>query len=315
MYLCGFGAEWLFASIFTYFVIFVLQHDPAMVAGLNSLNSILQLISTALFIGLCVKRASANPISRRWGSSFRGSAVYLAVVFPSTVRPGDSADVRHYRAVRLGYRRGLLYTGPFTPSPPMSMRSHRTPAGRDSCRRHDLLRKNSALDCGVLDGGDPELLRFPVKSAQPTGKRGDRYRSGILRRGDRISPAAIVFSKQMKLDRKAHLVVLQEVARIKAGGKISDIAPDVRVIVEDLVGHRYEECWGNSKLFKDAACACADRRFIKEEGPAGIRRGTVLCVSSCGVNFSSINAIAFAPREGVTGSAEAGWLAKSIAFS
>ncbi|STT07367.1 putative oligogalacturonide transporter [Klebsiella michiganensis] len=35
MYLCGFGAEWLFASIFTYFVIFVLQHDPAMVAGLT----------------------------------------------------------------------------------------------------------------------------------------------------------------------------------------------------------------------------------------------------------------------------------------
>ena len=67
-----------------------------------------------------------------------------------------------------------------------------------------------------------------------------------------LALAAIVFSKQMKLDRKAHLVVLQEVARIKAGGKIADIAPDVRLIVEDLVGHRYEECWGNSKLFKNA---------------------------------------------------------------
>ncbi|MGI1325435.1 MFS transporter, partial [Klebsiella quasipneumoniae subsp. similipneumoniae] len=67
-----------------------------------------------------------------------------------------------------------------------------------------------------------------------------------------LALAAIVFSKQMKLDRKAHLVVLQEVARIKAGGKISDIAPEVRAIVEDLVGHRYEECWGNSKLFKTA---------------------------------------------------------------
>ncbi|WP_240739090.1 hypothetical protein, partial [Klebsiella pneumoniae] len=33
--------------------------------------------------------------------------------------------------------------------------------------------------------------------------------------------------------------------------------PDVRFIVEDLVGHRYEECWGNSKLFKDAAPAPA----------------------------------------------------------
>ena len=38
---------------------------------------------------------------------------------------------------------------------------------------------------------------------------------------------------------------------------IDVIAPDVRVIVEDLVGHRYEECWGNSKLFKDAAPAPA----------------------------------------------------------
>lgn len=66
-----------------------------------------------------------------------------------------------------------------------------------------------------------------------------------------LALAAIVFSKQMKLDRKAHPVVLQEVARIKAGGKIGDIAPEVRLIVEDLVGHRYEECWGNSKLFKN----------------------------------------------------------------
>ncbi len=48
-------------SIFTYFVIFVLQHDPAMVAGLNSLNSILQLLSTALFIGLCVKKGFSKP--------------------------------------------------------------------------------------------------------------------------------------------------------------------------------------------------------------------------------------------------------------
>ncbi len=88
MYLCGFGAEWLFASIFTYFVIFVLQHDPAMVAGLNSLNSILQLISTALFIGLCVKKGFSKPYIPGAGDRhFRGSAVYLAVVFPSTVRP------------------------------------------------------------------------------------------------------------------------------------------------------------------------------------------------------------------------------------
>lgn len=110
MYLCGFGAEWLFASIFTYFVIFVLQHDPAMVAGLNSLNSILQLISTALFIGLCVKKGFSKPYILALGIVIFAVLLYTSLWFPSTVRPGDSADVRHYRAVRPGYRRGLLYT-------------------------------------------------------------------------------------------------------------------------------------------------------------------------------------------------------------
>jgi hypothetical protein len=74
-----------------------------------------------------------------------------------------------------------------------------------------------------------------------------------------LALAAIVFSKQMKLDRQAHLVVLQEVARIKAGGKVSDIPPDVRSIVEDLVGHRYEECWGNSKRLKMSSLRRKDR--------------------------------------------------------
>ena len=131
MYLCGFGAEWLFASIFTYFVIFVLQHDPAMVAGLNSLNSILQLISTALFIGLCVKRASANPISGAGDRHFRGSAVYLAVVFPSTVRPATVlmfGITVLFGRVPAGF---TIYRTVYT-FPPMSMRSTPDAGGKGS---------------------------------------------------------------------------------------------------------------------------------------------------------------------------------------
>ncbi len=259
MYLCGFGAEWLFASIFTYFVIFVLQHDPAMVAGLNSLNSILQLISTALFIGLCVKKGFQQTLYPGAGDRhFRGSAVYLAVVFPSTVRPGDSADVRHYRAVRPGYRRGLhipwtvytfladvdeIYTG---------RRREGIYAGAMTFSGK-ILRSIVVFSMGAI----LSFYGFQSKAhSQPESAVtaiAVVFCVGVIA----LALAAIVFSKQMKLDRKAHLVVLQEVARIKAGGKISDIAPDVRVIVEDLVGHRYEECWGNSKLFKDAAPAPA----------------------------------------------------------
>ena len=59
---------------------------------------------------------------------------------------------------------------------------------------------------------------------------------------------AIVFSLQMKLNRKTHLVVLGEVARIKAGGQIAHVEPEVRAIMEELIGYPYEECWGNSKV-------------------------------------------------------------------
>ncbi|MDU4291721.1 MAG: MFS transporter, partial [Mixta calida] len=59
---------------------------------------------------------------------------------------------------------------------------------------------------------------------------------------------AIFFSRQMLLNRKTHLVVLEEVARIKAGGEISDIKPEVRAVIEALVGYPYEQCWGRSAI-------------------------------------------------------------------
>jgi len=59
---------------------------------------------------------------------------------------------------------------------------------------------------------------------------------------------AIFFSRQMLLNRKTHLIVLEEVARIKAGGEIRDIKPEVREVIEALVGYPYEQCWGRSDI-------------------------------------------------------------------
>ena len=49
MYLFGFGAEWLFTATFTYFVVYVLSRPSTFVSEMNSLSSILQLISTLIF--------------------------------------------------------------------------------------------------------------------------------------------------------------------------------------------------------------------------------------------------------------------------
>ncbi|HBZ2416377.1 TPA: MFS transporter [Klebsiella pneumoniae] len=259
MYLCGFGAEWLFASIFTYFVIFVLQHDPAMVAGLNSLNSILQLISTALFIGLCVKKGFSKPYILALGIVIFAVLLYTSLWFFHL--PSGLATVLMFGiTVLFGLGTGGVYYIPWTVYTFLAdVDEIYTGRRREGIYAGAMTFSGKILRSIVVFSMGAILSFYGFQSkahSQPESAVtaiAVVFCVGVIA----LALAAIVFSKQMKLDRKAHLVVLQEVARIKAGGKISDIAPDVRVIVEELVGHRYEECWGNSKLFKDAAPAPA----------------------------------------------------------
>lgn len=74
-----------------------------------------------------------------------------------------------------------------------------------------------------------------------------------------LALAGIYFSAQMKLNRKAHLVVLAEVARIRAGGQISHVTADVRAVMEALIGFPYEQCWGNSTVCCDGRNKHLDR--------------------------------------------------------
>ncbi len=61
---------------------------------------------------------------------------------------------------------------------------------------------------------------------------------------------AIFFSCQMTLNRKTHQIVLDEIVRIRQGGKIKDARPEVRKTIETLVGWPYEQCRGNNIICK-----------------------------------------------------------------
>ncbi len=63
-----------------------------------------------------------------------------------------------------------------------------------------------------------------------------------------LAVVAIYFSAQMRLDRKNHMILLQEIARIKAGGAIADVPAEARAVAEELTGWKYEQCWGNNPL-------------------------------------------------------------------
>lgn len=255
MYLCGFGAEWLFSSIFTYFIIFVLQHEPAMVAGLNSLNSILQLFSTALFIAICVKKGFSKPYSLALGVVILSTLFYLSLwffhlpehiatvlIFGITILFGIGTGGVYYipwavytfladiDEIYTGKRREGIYAGAMTLS------------GK-------IVRAIIVFAMGAILSFYGFQSKAHVQPESAINAIAVVFCVGVCL----LAVLAVIFSSQMKLNKKNHLIVLEEAARIKAGGRLQDIKPENRAVIEELTGHPYEECWGNNKLFSSEA--------------------------------------------------------------
>ncbi len=265
MYLCGFGAEWLFASVFTYFIIFVLQYDPAMVAGLSSLNSVLQLFSTAIFIAICVKHSFSKPYILAL-SIVIFSVICYSLLYVLKVPQQYATAAMLAITVVFGIGTGGVYYIPWT--------VYTFLADIDEAftgRRREGIYAGAMTFSGKLMrsvivfvmGAILSFYGFQSKShTQPESAVmaiAAVFCIGVIS----LAVMGMLFSHQMKLNRKTHLIVLAEVARIKAGGEIAQVAPEVRAVMEELIGYRYEECWGNSKVCRKIF----DAPVVAKSGP------------------------------------------------
>ncbi|GAB4058888.1 MFS transporter [Uliginosibacterium sediminicola] len=250
MYLLGFGAEWLFTSAFTYFIIFALGQDKQIVAGLNSFSSILQFVSTFMFIGICIKYGFAKPyrvalmvvcisVMAYVSLYFLGwsQQVTLIVLYAVTAIFGFSTGGVYYipwtiytfladvDEVLTGRRREGIYAGAMTF------------AGK-------IIRSIIVFCMGWVLG---QYGFVSGQAAQP--ESAVQAIVGVFSLGViGLALGGIYYTTQMKLDRKNHAVLLKEIARIKAGGKIEDASAEARAIAEELTGWKYEQCWGNNSL-------------------------------------------------------------------
>ncbi len=260
MYLFGFGAEWLFASAFTYFIVFGLKQDRAMVSYLNGYSSIMQLISTAFFIGICVKYGFGRPY--KWAlqivmisvlaygaiyfTTWSATTIWVALMAITTVFGLSTGGVYYIPwtvytfladvdEIMTGRRREGIYAGAMTF------------AGK-------ITRSIIVFVMGYV------LSLFGFQSGQAIQPVSAEYAIiGVFTLGViALAFIGVVFANQMKLDRKNHLILLAEIARIKAGGTIADVPAHARAVAEELTGWKYEECWGNNpvaKLFQNEEAA------------------------------------------------------------
>ncbi|MGQ3054605.1 MAG: MFS transporter [Roseateles sp.] len=257
MYLLGFGAEWLFASIFTYFIIFAIGQDKATVGYLNSFSSVMQLISTMAFIGLCIKFGFARPYRIALlvvcGSVLAYAALFylgwskeatVIALFAITAVFGLGTGGVYYipwtvytfladvDEVLTGRRREGIYAGAMTF------------AGK-------ITRSIIVFAMGWLLGQFGFLSGQAAQPDTAVNAIVGIFTLGVIALG----LGGVYYTYQMKLDRKNHALLLQEIARIKAGGRIADAPAEARAVAEELTGWKYEQCWGNNPLAPEGSKA------------------------------------------------------------
>lgn len=249
MYLFGFGGEWLYSAVNTYFFIFVLNQTNTFVSGVNSLSNICQLISTFIFmwvcaklgrtsgaysLALCVSIATMIAYCVVWVTGLTSltwlilgiSAIYGfvtgGVYYIPWANYGYMADVDEIVTNR---RREGIFSGA------------QTMAGK-------LIRASSLVVLGWV------LSATHFVEASNTQPMSAKYGLvGLLLIGVcGLQLLGIWASHHMKVNKNTQGIIVDEVARIRNGGSKADVKPEVKAVVEELTGFKYEDCFGNNTV-------------------------------------------------------------------
>lgn len=250
MYLFGFGAEWLFASAFTYFIIFGLGQDAALVSQLNSFSSIMQLISTAIFIGICVKMGFARPFRIALQVVIVSVIAYAALYFTGWSETTTVIVLFCITAV-FGLSTGGIYYIPWTVYTFLAdVDEVLTGRRREGIYAGAMTFAGKMVRSVIVFAMGWTLSRFGFVSGQSNQPEiAVQAIVGVFAIGViSLALVAIYYTTQMKLDRKNHSILLEEIERIKNGGAMADIPAHARAVAEELTGWKYEQCWGNNPL-------------------------------------------------------------------
>ncbi|MEC0181196.1 MFS transporter [Paenibacillus peoriae] len=248
MYLGGFSAEWLFTSAFTYFIVFSLFQSSETVSNLNSFNSVIQLISTYLFIQFCVRKGFRMPfiaalvivcfsvlgygVLYLTGASNMMMWLYVITLFMGLGTGGVYyipwnqytflADVDE---ALTGRRREGIYAGMMTF------------AGK-------MVRAVVVFILGWV------LQHFGFISGADTQPIAAQHAIFYVLIVGTIALAIIgmIASVVMKLDIDSHKKLITEIDRLKNGGSMKSAKPETRKVFEQLTGFSYDRCWGNNNV-------------------------------------------------------------------
>lgn len=248
MYLFGFGAEWLFTACFTYYIVFCLNQPSTLVSELNSLSSILQLISTAIFIGIVAKKGFAKPfiaaLSVVIGAILCFFGIFVFHIAHITVLVFGVMVI-------FGLGTGGVYYIPWTAYTFMAdVDEVVTNRRREGVYAGAMTMAGKLMRASVVFILGQVLAAFGfVSGASTQPQSAVNAIAGVLLVGvGGLAIIGIVFSCRMKLNHKIHKIVIDELDRVHAGGRKEDVSEETRSVIEKLTGISYDKCFGNNNI-------------------------------------------------------------------
>ena len=70
---------------------------------------------------------------------------------------------------------------------------------------------------------------------------------------------AAVLARGIKIDKEQCDILCDEIHRVKEGGKMADVKPEVKALCEELSGFKYEDCFAHNNVgFQDGSVIPAE---------------------------------------------------------
>jgi oligogalacturonide transporter len=248
MYLGGYLAEWLFTSTFTYFIVFSLFQSSELVSSLNSFNSVIQIISTYLFIHFCVRKGLRMPFI----------AALVIVCFSVTgygllYMTGASNMMIWLYVITLfmGLGTGGVYYIPWNQYAFLAdVDEALTGRRREGIYAGMMIFTGKIMRAVVIFVLGWVLQRYGfVSGAKSQPVEAQHAIFYVLVIGTiLLAIIGMIASVVMKLGIDSHKKLIAEIDRLKNGGSMKTAKPEARKVFETLTGFTYDRCWGNNNV-------------------------------------------------------------------
>ncbi|NEG69490.1 MFS transporter [Bifidobacterium choloepi] len=259
MYLFGFGAEWLFTSAFSYYVVYVLLLQKANASWWSSMNSILQAVSTLAVMFLVAKIGFRKPYMIAEGVIVTCVVAYVICGFAHLNAASTAGMVAITAIVAVfGLGTGAVYYIPWQTylfvADVDEIVTGRRREGNFSAAMHLCGKLMNSAVVAILGmamsaaGFIESTSSHQVAAAdQPVAVRNAILIVMLVGVGG-LSLLGMLSAKMMKLDKKSDDIALAEAKRVREGGRMEDVDPEVKHVCEQLSGVQYELCFGHNTI-------------------------------------------------------------------